>query len=91
MCDCPANKEEINGDRETPETVTLFKKCSKSYRSTKDITGKTSCDTVSDKDNWYPADSSWSDLGLTICHGTKVSPVSSISSSDTRTVNTYLI
>ncbi|XP_033198607.1 nucleoside diphosphate kinase homolog 5 isoform X3 [Bombus vancouverensis nearcticus] len=64
MCDCPADKED--GSRKVPETVTLFKKCAKSYRPTKDITEPPSCDTISDKDIWSTADSSQSDHKCTI-------------------------
>ncbi|XP_012166666.2 nucleoside diphosphate kinase homolog 5 isoform X2 [Bombus terrestris] len=75
MCDCPADKED--GNIKVPETVTLFKKCAKSYRPTKDITEPPSCDTISDKDIWSTVDSSQSDHRCTIYGSPKGSQSSS--------------
>lgn len=75
MCDCPADKED--GSRKVPETVTLFKKCAKSSRPTKDITEPPSCDTFSDKDICSTVDSSQSDHRCTICGSPKGSQSSS--------------
>ncbi|KZC07765.1 Nucleoside diphosphate kinase like protein 5 [Dufourea novaeangliae] len=85
MCDCLPEKDTDGGDRAGPETVTLFKKCQRSDRSTKDIAGRSNCDTISDKDDWEPVDSSLSVLGAAICCGTKASKTCSGTSSDTRT------
>lgn len=63
MCDCPeASKED--GEKKV-ETVMLFKKCQKPYRTTKDIAKPSSYDTASDKDLWTPADSSQSTFRYT--------------------------
>ncbi|XP_031367624.1 nucleoside diphosphate kinase homolog 5-like isoform X1 [Apis dorsata] len=62
MCDCPEDKED--GEKKV-ETVMLFKKCQKPYRTTKDIVKPSSYDTVSDKDLWTPADSSQSTFRYT--------------------------
>ncbi|XP_078039747.1 nucleoside diphosphate kinase homolog 5 [Augochlora pura] len=82
MCDCSNEKDK---QKNGTETVTLFTSCSKSYRPTRDVTRKTSCTTLSDKDDLEPVDSSQSNIGLSVCRNTNVSPASSISSSDTRT------
>ncbi|XP_043263877.1 nucleoside diphosphate kinase homolog 5-like [Colletes gigas] len=89
MCDCGDRKDD-DGDRIVPETVTLFRKCGKSSRPTKDIAVRSSIDTVFDKDDWDPVDdSSQSDLRFTVCDGIKGSPPNSsiTSSSSSRTYN----
>ncbi|XP_053997923.1 nucleoside diphosphate kinase homolog 5-like [Hylaeus anthracinus] len=85
MCDC-VDKKNADDDPSVPETVTLFRKCSKSYRPTKDIARRSSCATVSNKDDWDPVDSSQSALGFTICSGNRELLTSSTTSSSPRTV-----
>lgn len=84
MCDCPEKNADTN--QRVPETVTLYKKCSKPYRPEKDPAKRSSCDGGSNKDDWVPTDSSQSDLGYTICDGFKGSLADSSCTSSTRTV-----
>ena len=85
MCDCPRDEED--DARKIPETVTLFRKCTKPDRPMKDIGKSASCDTILDKNVWSPADSSQSNLRYTICGSPKGSQFNSSSfSSSTETV-----
>lgn len=83
MCDCPEDKED--GEKKV-ETVMLFKKCQKPYRTTKDIVKPSSYDTVSDKDLWTPADSSQSTFRYT-CDSPKGSQLTSSFTSSSKIVN----
>ncbi|XP_076396334.1 nucleoside diphosphate kinase homolog 5 [Megachile rotundata] len=78
MCDCTDKKD---GDKDVPETVTLFRKCLTPYHPGKDMTRPSSCDLTSDKKDWIPIDSSQSDLAHTICDQIKLSSSSSFTSS----------
>ncbi|XP_076681117.1 nucleoside diphosphate kinase homolog 5 [Andrena cerasifolii] len=83
MCDCPADERKADGAQTAPQTVTLFKKCSKSHPPPKRAK---SCGSVSDKDDWVPVDSSQSDIGYMISDGVQASLASSTcSSSSSRT------
>lgn len=85
MCDCPEEKKD--GEKKV-ETVMLFKKCQKPYRTTKDIVKPSSYDTVSDKDLWTPADSSQSTFKYTY-DSPKGSQISSSYTSSSKIVNTF--
>lgn len=84
MCDCPTNKRD--GDKDVVEMVTLFRKCPKPYHPGKDMTRPSSCDLISDKNDWIPIDSSQSDLGYTICDQIKRLSSSSSYTSSSKTV-----
>ncbi|XP_034181220.1 nucleoside diphosphate kinase homolog 5 [Osmia lignaria lignaria] len=83
MCDCLTHKGD--GDKDVLETVTLFRKCPKPYHPGKDITRPSSCDLISDKNDWIPIDSSQSDLGYTICDQIKRLSSSSSYTSSSKT------